>query len=62
MNKIWCWIFEHKYYVVQKFSNETRRVGCRRCPKTFGMNDRVKSFIPWDGELAELHGVPYPDK
>lgn len=50
-----CFLFGHKYYVIRKFSPTERKVGCARCFKEWGMNDRVKAFIPWDGELEELH-------
>lgn len=55
MNKLICWLFGHKYYVIKKYSPTTRKVGCGRCKETWGMNDRVKVFIPWDNELEELH-------
>ena len=56
MNKsILCWIFGHKYFVVQSFRHTSRKVGCKRCYKRWGMNDHVKAFIPWDGELDEMY-------
>ncbi len=45
----------HRYYTIKAYSHTTRKVGCRLCLKVWGMNDRVRSFIPWDGELQELH-------
>lgn len=50
-----CLLFGHKYFVIKEYSKTTRKVGCRRCKKLWGMNDRVKAFIPWDSELEELH-------
>jgi len=45
----------HDYYVITEYSHTVRKVGCRRCEGVWGMNDRTKSLIPWDGELEELH-------
>ena len=53
---VMCRVFrKHKYYVIKKYTKTVRKLGCRRCPKTWGMNDRVKSLLEWDGELEELH-------
>jgi len=45
----------HDYFVIKHFSKTVRKVGCRRCGRKWGMNDRVKTFLEWDGDLAELH-------
>ena len=50
---------KHKYYVIKKYSYTVRKVGCRRCGRVWGMNDRVKAFIEWDGELEELSKEVY---
>ena len=51
-----CRLFKkHKYYTIKKYSKTIRKVGCRRCEKVWGMNDRVKTLLEWDGELEELH-------
>lgn len=55
MSKLLCCIFGHKYYVIKRFSFTTRKVGCRRCGEMWGMNDRVKALIEWNGELEEWH-------
>ncbi len=53
---VMCRVFKrHKYFVIKEFSKTVRKVGCKRCGLTWGMNDRVKAFLPWDGELAELY-------
>ena len=40
-----CRLFKkHKYYTIKKYSKTVRKVGCRRCEKVWGMNDRVKSL------------------
>jgi len=50
-----CLIFGHQYFVVQNFGYATRKVGCCRCHKRWGMNDRVKAFVPWDGVFDEMY-------
>jgi len=52
--KLVCLILGHRYYVIEKFDESVRHVGCRRCGAEWGMNDRVQAFVPWDDELAEL--------
>lgn len=54
--KTWlCYILGHKYFVVKHFIRTARKVMCRRCGKAWGMEDHTKSFVEWDGELAELY-------
>lgn len=55
MRKVYCWLFGHRYEVWQHFSCTSRRVVCNRCGGDWGMNDHVRAFIPWSGELAELY-------
>jgi len=52
---VMCRFGKHKYYVIKEYSKTVRKVGCRNCEKVWGMNDRVKSLLEWDGELEELH-------
>ena len=44
----------HKYFIIKEYSKTVRKVGCRYCGKVWGMNDRVKAFVEWDGELEEI--------
>jgi len=55
MNRLICWILGHEYFVIQTFGRTSRRVGCKKCKKQWGMNDRVKVFVRWDGEFAEMY-------
>jgi hypothetical protein len=55
IQKIKCLLGKHKHYVVEKYSKDVRKVGCKNCSKQWGMNDRVQAFIPWDAELEENH-------
>lgn len=56
MSRLLCWVLGHRYWVRQEFSHESRCVGCHRCKKFWAMNDRVRAFLPWDGEFTELYG------
>ena len=55
MNKVLCFLFGHRYFIIKEFSYAVRKVGCFRCGRKWGMNDRVKVFIKWDRELEEFH-------
>lgn len=55
IQKIKCLLGKHKYYVIEKYSKDVRKVGCKICAKQWGMNDRVQAFIPWDKDLEEHH-------
>jgi len=55
MKKLLCFIFRHRYFIIKEFSHTVRKVGCSRCGKEWGMNDRVKAFVKWDRELEKLH-------
>jgi hypothetical protein len=55
LNKLICAMFGHRYVVQRVFSPTSRKVGCTRCGKEWGMNDSVRAFIPWDGELEQLY-------
>lgn len=60
IKKIVCWLLGHKYRIDRVFKPTVRRVKCERCQRLWGMHDEAKCLIPWDGELAECHGLPYP--
>lgn len=53
--RILCFIFGHRYEVWQVFSATSRRVVCDHCGGDWGMNDHVRAFVPWDGQLAEIY-------
>ena len=50
-----CFVFGHRYQVVQEFSYYARRVVCSDCRGDWGMNDDVRAFIEWDNELTDLY-------
>lgn len=57
-----CWLFGHDYFLIQILTEWSRRIGCKRCHKTFGMNDNVMCVIPWDEELQRLYTEGYKIK
>lgn len=50
-----CAVAGHRYVVQRVFSSTSRKVGCTRCDREWGMNDSVKAFVPWDGEFEQLY-------
>ena len=60
MNKILCFIFGHNYYMIKRWTNEARRMGCKRCHDQWAMHDPTKSLVPMSGEFAEMYGDTYP--
>lgn len=50
-----CLVLGHQFVIVQELTPRSRRVGCERCMKSWGMNDDVRSFIPWTEELATMY-------
>jgi len=60
MNKVLCIFFGHKYFLAQKLNNESRRVCCKRCSKSFAINDNIQAVVPWGAdfhEMYERHGI-----
>lgn len=52
-----CFLTGHNYEVWQHFSRTSLRVVCERCGGDWGMNDHVRAFVPWSGELAEIYEI-----
>ena len=55
IERLLCALFNHRYVVLLSFSPTSRKVGCTRCDREWGMNDAVRAFIPWDKELEEMY-------
>lgn len=61
LKRLICWLTFHNLRVVTEYSESVRKVGCVRCGRFFGMNDRVRAFVPWDADLEQssrLIGTP----
>ena len=56
---IWCLIFGHKLRVYAKPKEEwakgIRWLVCDRCNRHFAINDRVKTIVPMDFEIRDMH-------
>lgn len=50
-----CIFGSHALYIIKEFSHTSRKVGCQRCSKTWGMHDCVQAFVPWDGDFDALY-------
>lgn len=57
LKRLHCWLTNHRLEVWQVFTPWSRRVICTRCGGDWGMNDEVRSFIPWNGELEDVYRV-----
>lgn len=57
IERLLCALFNHRYVVLMTFSPTSRKVGCTRCDKEWGMNDSERAFIPWDKELEEMYKI-----
>lgn len=60
MNDLLCFFFGHKYFVAQELKSYSRRMCCKRCSRSFAMNDDVRVLVPWDAsfhKMYEEHGV-----
>lgn len=57
IKKLICYVFGHRYFVIMRFGSGCRKVGCARCGNKWGMHDATRSFVEWDSELDELHGL-----
>lgn len=55
VKKIKCWLFGHKYRVVQLFAGTARRVKCDECGGDWSMCDQAKAFVRWDSEFEDMY-------
>lgn len=52
-----CSLFGHQYGVVKEFTPFERMLGCKRCRKTWAMNDKTQSLLDWDSDFTELYAA-----
>ena len=62
LKKLRCIIFKHRYYVLEHFSKETRKIGCMRCPTTWAMNDRIGLMVEWCPDFDVFYETYEKDK
>ena len=53
--KILCTLFGHKYKLDRKINSYIKEISCTRCKRKFALNDQLRSILPLDDELLELH-------
>ena len=52
---IMCWLTKHKYVVLRELNQHNRMIGCKRCYRSWAMNDDTRTLVPWDVEFEELY-------
>ena len=55
IERLLCALFGHKYVVQMVFSSRSRKLGCTRCRREWGMHDPTRSLVEWDWELEEMY-------
>jgi len=53
--KFICFLLGHEFYVIRELTQWSRKVGCRRCSKQWGMNDDCHSLVPWCSAFDDFH-------
>lgn len=56
-NRFYHLFGKHKYYTIEEFSDDSRKVGCRICQKQWAMNDRLKALVGWDDDFEKLYSL-----
>ena len=57
LRPIICAIVGHNYFVLQRLTAHSRKLGCHRCGCAFGMNDDVRAVIPWSRDLENVYRI-----
>jgi hypothetical protein len=58
-NKWACWLFGHRYHVVQAFDRHDRKLWCCRCGRYFAMSDRWQMLFDWDADFEQAYCQMY---
>ena len=53
--KILCYWYGHQFYIVQEFSDHSRRIHCPHCGTDLAMNDWERCVIPWNDEFSKMY-------
>lgn len=62
MKKLLCFIFGHKYKLKRRITRDISELVCARCKEEFGLNKTVKTVLPLDDELKEIHQLYLTEK
>jgi hypothetical protein len=55
IQRLLCALFGHQYVVQMVFSQTSRKLGCTRCKREWGMHDPTRSLVAWDKELEDMY-------
>lgn len=57
LRPIICAIVGHDYFLIQRLTAHSRKIGCHRCRGVFGMNDDARAVIPWSADLEAVYRI-----
>lgn len=57
MKRIKCFFGKHSFYIIEKMSINTDKIGCCNCGKQFAMNHDVKAIVPWDSDFDHAYAI-----
>ncbi len=57
--RLYCGLFGHQYYTVQRFNKYSRKIACGRCGSSFAMDDFMQVVVPWSDDFEHLYYVVY---
>jgi hypothetical protein len=55
MKQVLCYLFGHKYKISRRITPEITELFCGRCKDQFALHSGVKTLLPLDMELFEMH-------
>lgn len=55
LRRLFCFLLGHEFFVVQRFSPQSRRVGCHNCDGDWGMNDDARALVRWGPEFEAMY-------
>jgi uncharacterized protein YbaR (Trm112 family) len=55
MKRIICYLFGHQYRISRRITSEITELFCYRCKNQFAIHTGVKTLLPLDMELFEMH-------
>jgi hypothetical protein len=55
MRNFLCALFGHKYKTKKRITNQIAELKCTRCKSEFAINTRMRTLLPLDNELEQMH-------